>query len=85
MNPVLDIHRKLNNLRICPSLVNITILYLGLGARKPVFAGVCEQQRRRPACASSQSNQRLCYSRNGKYHILTCYKQNFNFLGSLCS
>ena len=23
---------------------------------------VCEQHRRRPACASAQSNQRLCYS-----------------------
>ena len=29
--------------------------------RKPVFA-ICEQQRRRSACASAQSDQRLCYS-----------------------
>ena len=29
--------------------------------KKPVF-GVCEQQRRRPACASTQPDQRLCYS-----------------------
>ena len=32
---------------------------LGLNARKPVFGG-CEQQRRRPACASAQSDQRHC-------------------------
>ena len=24
-------------------------------------SGVCEQQRRRPACASAQSSQRLCF------------------------
>ena len=47
--------------------------YMGLEARKPVF-GVCKQQRRRPACASAQSNQRLCYWLFGKYHILTCYR-----------
>ena len=31
--------------------------------------GVSEQQRRRPACASAQSDQRLCYSLIEKYHI----------------
>ena len=41
---------------------------MGLDARKSVF-GVCEQQRRRPACASAQSDQRICYSLIGKYHI----------------
>ena len=30
---------------------------------------VCEQHRRRPACASAQSDQRLCYSFFGKYHM----------------
>ena len=30
---------------------------MDLNARKPVF-GVCEQQGRRPACASAQSDQR---------------------------
>ena len=29
--------------------------------RKPVYA-ICEQQRRRSACASAQSDQRLCCS-----------------------
>ena len=33
---------------------------MGLDARKHVF-GVCEQQRRRPSCASLQTDQRLCY------------------------
>ena len=35
---------------------------------KPVF-GVCEQQRPRPACASAQTDQHLCYSPFGKCHI----------------
>ena len=43
-------------------------VYMGLDARKPVF-GVCEQQRRRRACASLQTNQRICYSLFGKCHI----------------
>ena len=32
---------------------------------------VCEQQKRRPACASAQSDQRLCHSLIVKYHIQT--------------
>ena len=35
---------------------------------------VYEKQRRRPACASAQTDQRLCYSRIGKYPIYTSYK-----------
>ena len=46
---------------------------------------VCKQHRRRPACASAQSDQRLCYSLFGKYHILPCFKQNFTILASLYS
>ena len=38
-------------------------------SRVTLFSGVCEQQRRRPACASAQSDQRLCNSLSGKYHI----------------
>ena len=44
-----------------------------------------EQQKRRPACASTQSEQRLCFSLFGKYYILTYYKRNFNLLARLCS
>ena len=32
-------------------------------------SGVCQQHRRRPACASAQSDQHLCYSLFRKYHI----------------
>ena len=46
---------------------------------------VCEQHKRRPACASAQSDHPLCFSLFGKYHMLTCYEWNFNFLASLCS
>ena len=41
---------------------------LGLDVRKPFFGGR-EQYRRRPACASAQSDQRLCYSLIGKYNV----------------
>ena len=50
--------------------------------RPPVFS-VCEQQKRRPACASAKSGQRLCYSVIGKYHIKTYYKRNFIILAGL--
>ena len=36
--------------------------------------GVCEKHRRRPACASAQSDQRLCCSHLGKKLMLTCYR-----------
>ena len=54
-------------------------------ARENLSLGVCEQQRGRPACASAQTDQRLCYSLFEKYDIQTCYKRNFNFLVSLYS
>ena len=38
-------------------------------ARENLSSGVCEQHRRRPACASAQSDQRLCYSQFGNYRI----------------
>ena len=34
-----------------------------------LWGGGCEQQRHRPACASVQTDQRLCYSLIGKDHI----------------
>ena len=34
---------------------------MGYDGRNPYFVA-CEQQRRRPACASAQSDQRLCHS-----------------------
>ena len=52
---------------------------------KNLSSGVCEQHRGRPACASAQSDQHLCYSHFGKHHFKACYKQNFNFVASPCS
>ena len=60
------------------------LIYFGLVA-KNLSSGVCEQHRRRPACASAQSDQRLCYSLFRKNHIKACYKRNFNCLASPCS
>ena len=37
--------------------------------RENLSSELCEQHRRRPACASAQSDQRLCYSRFVKYNI----------------
>ena len=37
--------------------------------REKISSGVCEQQRRRPACAFTQSDQRLCNSFIGKCHV----------------
>ena len=59
--------------------------YIWASTRENLSSGVCEQQKRRPACASGQTDQRLCYWLIGKYHILTCYRREFNFLASLCS
>ena len=42
--------------------------YMSLNVRKPVFGGY-EQQRRRPAYASAQSDQHHCYLLFGKYHV----------------
>ena len=43
------------------------ILVMGRVARKPKVVAF-QQQRRRPACADSQSDQRLCCSISGKYN-----------------
>ena len=51
--------------------------------RENLSLKVCEQQRRRPACAYAQSDQRLCYSLIVKYHTQFWYKRNFSSLVSL--
>ena len=51
--------------------------------RKPVYA-ICEQQRRRSACPSAQSDQRLCCSLSRQYNISSFYILNFKTLGSFC-
>ena len=52
--------------------------------RKPVFA-ICEQQRRRSAHASAQSDQHLCCSLPRWYNISSFYILNFKRLASFCS
>ena len=49
--------------------------------RKPAFA-ICEQQRRRSACASVQSDQRLCYSLLRQDNTSCFNIQNFKPLAS---
>ena len=53
-------------------LYDCTLPY-GPQREKPFF-GVYKQQRPRPACASAPSDQRLCCSLIGKFHISTCYE-----------
>ena len=60
-------------------------LYIWALSQENLSSGGCKQQRRRLAWSSAQSDQHHCYSLNGKYHIQTCYEQNFKFLASLCS
>ena len=43
--------------------------FMWASTRENLSSGVCEQHRRRPACAAAQSDQRLCYSFFAKYHI----------------
>ena len=50
--------------------------------RKPSLA-ICEQQRRRSAYASMQSDQHLCLL-PGWYNISSFYVRNFKPLGSFC-
>ena len=47
----------------------IVTIYICASTLENLSSGVCEQHRRRPGCASAQSDQRLCYSHFGKYHI----------------
>ena len=52
--------------------------------KKTCFA-LCEQQRRRSACASTQSDQHLCCSLCRWYNTCSCYVLNFNTLANFCS
>ena len=56
-----------------------------VGNSEALSSDGCEQQRRRPACASAQTDQRLYSSRFGKNLMKTCYKRNFSLLASLWS
>ena len=52
--------------------------------RKPVYA-ICEQHRRRSACASAQSDHLLCCTLPGQYNTSSSYSRNFKTLASLIS
>ena len=52
--------------------------------RKPVFA-ICEQQRRRSACESAQSDQRLCFRCLDSIISKLSKSKNFKPIASLCS
>ena len=43
--------------------------YKWASLRENLSSGIWEQHRRRSACVSAQSDQRLCYSLCGKYHM----------------
>ena len=53
-------------------------------SRENLSSRVCEQHMHRTAYAYVKSDQPLCYSLIGNYHIKTCCKGNFIILASLC-
>ena len=59
-----------------------SIIILSHVMRKPAFA-ICEQQRRRSACAFAQSDQRICYSLLRQDTTSSFYIQNFKPLACL--
>ena len=61
----------------------VFVMYLSRAIRKPVFA-ICEQQRRRSACASAQSDQHLCCSPSRYYNSSSFYIQNFKRRPRFC-
>ena len=65
------------------SVVMVYIKWVSMGEN--LSSGCFEQQGRRQACSSMQSDLRLCFSLFAKYHIQACHRQKFNFLASLCS
>ena len=54
---------------LCSSDMSTGVQHNWASTRENLSSGVCEQHRRRPAYASAQSDQRLCYSRIGKYYM----------------
>ena len=80
---------KSNTIYIFSSLTGSNLWTKGAIANGPGHAKmsyvICEQQRRRSACASSQSDQHLCCSVLRWYDMYTCYIQSFKILASFCS
>ena len=65
----------------CPLGFPFVSFYMSHIMRTPVYA-ICDQQRRRSACASAQSDQRLCWSLPRYYNSSSFYSQNFKPLPS---
>ena len=55
------------------------------GPWENVSYAICEQQRRRSACAPAQSDQRLCCSLRRQNDTSSLYIRNFKILVGLCS
>ena len=72
-----------NMLKQNPSNVFIQQTY-ELGHEKMCPHVICEQQRRRSACASAQSDQRLCFSLLRWFNTSRFYSRNFKTLASFC-
>ena len=65
-------------------LENLTFKRIEPHHAKTCFA-ICKHQRHRSACASAQSDQRLCCLLPGQYTTSTCYIQKFKTLASFWS
>ena len=82
---------QLLSLKLFLSICGVHCTVLGLskfkwaGPWENVSYVICEQQRRRSACASAQSDQRLCCSLLRYYNISRFYSRNFKPLASFCS
>ena len=74
--------RRLDNLK---KYEFVNHLLCGPQREKTFLQGLVNNKGADQTCASTQSDQRLCYSLLRKYHIFTCYEGSFNFLASLCS
>ena len=49
-------------------MVLMDVIILMDRVERKLNLAACERQTRRPACTSEQSDQRLCYSLQGKYN-----------------
>ena len=57
--------------------IDCNIALHSVSTRENLTSGVNEQQKRRPACASAQSDQRHCHSLLGKYNYLDFLRAKF--------
>ena len=65
--------------------VEETSVFIWAGPWENVSYVICEQQRRRSACTSAQSDQRLCCSLPRQFNVSSFCNQNFKPHASFCS